>query len=398
FVTYANLDNWQPQQGVATSEMPLIDRWALARLNSLVRDVTEMLEQYDLYGPTREIARFVEDLSNWYVRRNRRRFWKAESDQDKHAAYQTLYTCLVTVAKLLAPFTPFVSEALYQNLVAGQDATAPESVHIAAWPVAGEALIDTQLIDDMALLLETVSLGRSARQTAGQRIRQPLSELLVRLTRNNVSTESLRRFESELREELNIKSVRFLSVEDGLVEYYFKPNLPVLGKKHGRLIPAIKTTLNGLTGEAATQAAHRLEAGQPIEIEAAGQRLQLGPNDVLMSATSPKGYQVAEADGLVVALNTTLTPELVREGLARDLVRLVQDARKSAGFSISDRVQILLEPRDDLDLAPVLASYGDYIRAETLATSLQVGTAHNGYHTTEVELEGGHAVIALQRS
>lgn len=396
FVTYANLDGWSPNGTGA--ELQLIDRWALARLNSLVRAVTGMLDDYDIYGPTRELARFVEDLSNWYVRRNRRRFWKAESDQDKHAAYQTLYTCLMTLAKLFAPFMPFVSEALYQNLVAGQDAEAPESVHVSAWPQVDEGLLDRQLVDDMALLLETVGLGRSARQMAGLRIRQPLSELLVRLTRNNASVESLRRFEGELREELNVKSVRFLAVEDGLVEYYFKPNLPVVGKKHGRLIPAIKAALTALTGEAATQAAHTLEAGQPIELEVNGQRLRLEPNDVLMSATSPTGYQVAESDGLVVALNTTLTPELAQEGVARDLVRLVQDARKSAGFAISDRITIQLQPHNGLDLAPVLAHFGDYIRAETLATSLTAGPATNGYQTSEADLEGGKIVIALKRS
>jgi isoleucyl-tRNA synthetase len=397
FVTYANLDGWQPGKKVEQSGLQLIDRWALARLNNLVRDVTEMFERYDLYGPTREITRFIEELSNWYVRRNRRRFWKAESDQDKLAAYQTLYTCLVTVAKLLAPFTPFISETIYQNLVTREDSSAPESVHIADWPHVDETLIDPQLITDMALLLETVSLGRSARQTAGLRVRQPLSELLVRLTRNNASAESLRRFEYELREELNIKQVRLLAVEDGLVEYYFKPNLPVLGKKHGKLIPAIRTALSALTGQAATQAAHQLEAGQAIEVLVNGEALRLEPNDVLISATSPAGYQVADSDGLVVALNTTLTPELVQEGLARDLVRLVQDARKSAGFAISDRIKILLEAQE-LDLTPVLASYGDYIRAETLANSLEVGNAQNGFHRSQVELEGGSAVIALQRA
>ncbi|MBE3558457.1 MAG: isoleucine--tRNA ligase [Ktedonobacteraceae bacterium] len=403
FVTYANVDGWQsPMQGDRRSvELQLIDRWALARLNALVRDVTEMLEHYDIYGPTRELERFVEDLSNWYVRRNRRRFWKAENDSDKHAAYLTLYTCLVTVAKLLAPFTPHVSEALYRNLVAEQNPAAPESVHLAAWPEYDVSSIDEKLISDMDLLLETVSLGRAARQNAGLRVRQPLSELLVRVTRHDADAGALRRFEDELREELNVKQVRFLGVEDGLVEYYFRPNLPVLGKKYGRLIPAIKSALSELKGEAATRAAHTLESGQSIEVEAGGQKLQLGPNEVLISATSPEGYAVAESEGLVVALNTSLTPELMREGLARDLVRLIQDARKSAGFAITDRIHVRLQPHngaDNLDLAAVLADYGDYISAETLANSLRPGLDGAGYYTTDVELEGGRATIAIKRS
>ncbi|GHO69960.1 isoleucine--tRNA ligase [Ktedonobacter sp. SOSP1-52] len=400
FVTYANIDGWQaPTEGdpFAGVELQLIDRWILARLNALIGDVTGMLDNYDIHGPTRQMVSFIEDLSNWYVRRNRRRFWKAESDQDKHAAYLTLYTCLTTLAKLLAPFTPYVSESLYQNLVASQNASAPQSVHMAEWPVADPARLDSQLVTDMGLLLETVNLGRSARQNASLRIRQPLSELLIRLTRSNATVEGLRRFESELRDELNIKSVRFLGVEDGLVEYYFKPNLPVLGKKHGRLIPQVRSALSALTGEVATQAAHKLEKGESVAIEVNGQELQLVSEDVLVFATSPEGYAVAESDGLVVALNTTVSPELAQEGIARDLVRLIQDARKSAGFSITDRIQVRLQPEGKLDLQAVLNSHSSVISSETLANSLELGASNGGYHTTTAELEGGNVVIAVQR-
>ncbi|GHO59783.1 isoleucine--tRNA ligase [Ktedonobacter robiniae] len=400
FVTYANIDGWQaPTEGdpFAGAELQLIDHWILARLNALIGDVTGMLDNYDIHGPTRQMVSFIEDLSNWYVRRNRRRFWKAESDQDKHAAYLTLYTCLTTLAKLMAPFTPYVSESLYQNLVASQNPSAPQSVHMAEWPVANPARLDSQLVTDMGLLLETVNLGRSARQNASLRIRQPLSELLIRLTRSNATVEGLRRFESELRDELNIKSVRFLGVEDGLVEYYFKPNLPVLGKKHGRLIPQVRSALSALTGEAATQAAHKLEKGESVAIEVNGQELQLVSEDVLVFATSPEGYAVAESDGLVVALNTTVSPELAQEGIARDLVRLIQDARKSAGFSITDRIQVRLQPEGKLDLQAVLNSHSSVISSETLANSLELGASNGGYHTTIAELEGGNVTIAVQR-
>ena len=282
FVTYARVDGWQPPtegDPFAGLELPLIDTWMLGRLNSLVSEVTTLLENFDIHLPTRALERFVEELSNWYVRRNRRRFWKAENDFDKQAAYLTLYTCLKTLALVLAPFMPYVSEALYQNLVVGYDASALESVHLAPWPETATSLIDLQLLDDMAVLLEAVRLGRSVRQAAGLRVRQPLSEMLVRATKKS---EGLRRFESELREELNVKRLRLLGVDEGLVEYHFKPNLPVVGKRYGRLIPAIKAALSSLSGERATAAARMLEKGEAIELAVDGQVLQLQPDEVLI--------------------------------------------------------------------------------------------------------------------
>jgi isoleucyl-tRNA synthetase len=396
FVTYAGLDRWQPPADGEPPEkdrLQPIDRWALARLNALVRDVSAMLADYDIHGPARAIEEFVEELSNWYVRRNRRRFWKAEDDDDKQAAYSTLYTCLTTLSRLMAPFAPFVSEALYQNLVAGNDSAAPASVHLADWPVADLALIDEDLLADTAVLLEAASLGRSARRNAGLRLRQPLSELLVRTPRG----DRLRRFEDELRDELNVKAVRFLDPRDGLVEYRFRPNLPVVGRKFGKLIPALKAVLESLRGEAASSAAHAVEEGRSFAIEVDGQTIELQPNEVLMEATSPPGYEVAEGNGVLVALNTTVTPELRREGEARDLVRFIQDARKVADFAIADRVSVTIKPSGDLDLASVLAEYDHYIRTETLANSLVVGPPEEGARTVEAELDGGVATIGVRR-
>jgi isoleucyl-tRNA synthetase len=372
----------------------LIDKWMLSRLNSLVSEVTTLLENFDIHLPTRALERFVEELSNWYVRRNRRRFWKAENDSDKQAAYLTLSTCLKTLALLLAPFLPYVSEALYQNLVAGSDASAPESAHLAPWPETATSFVDEQLLDDMAVLLEAASLGRSVRQAAGLRVRQPLSEMLVRATKKS---EGLRRFESELREELNVKRLRFLSVDEGLVEYHFKPNLPVVDKRYGRLIPAIRAALASLTGERATAAARTLEKGEAIELAVDGQVLHLEPDEVLIQASSPQGYAVAEGNGLLIALKTTVTAELQREGTARDLVRLIQDARKGADLEITDRIDVTLQP-EGIDLVPVLAEYEAYIRAETLAHSLRLASPAQGASTTTVELERGSVTIGLSRS
>ena len=282
FVTYAE-SGWLDCRELGTgygglerrSSQSPIDRWALSRLNALVRDVTEGLDNYDIHAPAKAIEGFVEELSNWYVRRNRRRFWKAEDDADKDAAYQTLYTCLTTLARLVAPFMPFVSEAMYQNLGQGMGdgwgsadgaqrsrsrTATPESVHLAAWPEYNAALIDDDLLADTALLLNAISLGRAARRGAGLKVRQPLGELWVRVPTG--AAEGLRRFEADLRDELNVKSIRYLDSSADLVEYRFKPNLRVVGKKYGKLVPALTAALRELNGDAARDAARAIEAGQ----------------------------------------------------------------------------------------------------------------------------------------
>lgn len=400
FVLYANIDGWQPPVGEQSwdgVELQLIDRWALAHLNVLVDNVTEMLEHYDIFGPTREIERFIQALSNWYVRRNRRRFWKSESDSEKQAAYLTLYTCLTTLTRLVAPFMPYISESLYQNLVISHDRNAPESVHLADFPVANPAMIDHQLLHDMDLLIEIVRLGRAARQAAGLRVRQPLSELLVWTPRLQSNASDMSRFEGELREELNVGRVRFLGVEDGLVEYSFKPNLPVLGKRYRHLIPHIRTALRELNGEAAATVARQLEANQPIELQLDEQVLQLQPDDVLVTATSPAGYAFAEEEGLVVALNTALTPELFQEGVARDLVRLIQAARRTAGFALTDHIDLVLHPHTEQRLESLLDTYGEYICSETLASTLTLGSLPPGFFAVEMKLEGERVTLGVQR-
>src|SRR5260370_9771 len=293
---------------------------------------------------------------------------------------------------LLTLWNTYSFFVLYGNLVAKQDPSAPESVHLASWPEANPALIDRQLLADADLLLECVSLARSARRNANLRVRQPLSELLIRVPRGNTG---LHRFVDELQEELNVKEVRFLEVGDELVTYRFKPNLPVAGKKYGRLVPKIKHALESLSGQAAAEAAYALEAEQPIEIQFDGQTIQLEPGEVLVEATSPSGYAVAEGNGLLVALNTALTPELKLEGQARDLVRFIQDARKTAGLAITDRIHLTLQPAEGLDVTPMLAAHSDFIRSETLADSLAVGPIGEGNYTTEVEFDGGAVMIGI---
>jgi isoleucyl-tRNA synthetase len=335
----------------------------------------------------------VEELSNWYVRRNRRRFWKAEDDADKQAAYLTLYACLTTLARLLAPFMPYLSEELYRNLVLDQVDGAPESVHLADYPDVDAAWIDEQLLADTGVLMETVSLARAARRSANLRVRQPLSELLVRVS----GGDGLHRFEDELRDELNVKAVRFIAGGDELVEHRFMPNLRVVGKKYGKRVPGIKRALEALQGEAATAAAHRVEEGYPLEVQVDGETLQLEPSEVLMTTTSPEGYAVAEENGVLVALNTRLTPDLILEGQARDLVRFIQDSRKSAGCAITDRIRVTLQPERGQDPEPLLSTYGDYIRGETLADSLTIDPPEEGAYTAQIELLDGPVLLGLRR-
>ncbi len=402
FVTYANLDGWQPSdQKIDQEALTPIDRWALARLNALVRDVTANLESYDVTGAARDIEAFVDELSNWYVRRNRRRFWKAESDADKQAAYQTLYTCLLTVTKLSAPFIPFISEAMYQNLAGlHNEATKgaqPESVHLAPWPVCDTSLLDERMVADTETLLTAVGLGRAARKSAGIKVRQPLKELWVRAP-TTAATEGLRRFEAELRDELNIKSVRYLDTTTSLVEYRFKPNLRLVGKKYGKLVPALSAALRELSGDAARDAALAVEEGRNVTLTVDGQTLELLPEELLVETSSPEGYAVAEADGVLVALDTSLTPELIEEGLARELVRNIQDARKSANFDISDRIAVYLGGvAENATIEQVVQKWGDYIRAETLADDLLLTEPADNAHVETLELDGQNIRVGVVR-
>ncbi|HEX6292284.1 MAG TPA: isoleucine--tRNA ligase [Herpetosiphonaceae bacterium] len=410
FVTYANLDGWKPAQGTAATEgLQDIDRWALASLNKLVAEVTADLADYDIYQPTKRIETFVEELSNWYVRRNRRRFWKSESDADKNAAYSTLYTCLVTLAKLLAPFTPFLSEAMYRNLVAEHHPEgtrdAPVSVHLAPWPTVDEAAIDQQLLDDTETLLHAVTAGRAARKQSGVKVRQPLQSLLVRAP-TATQTNALRRFEEELRDELNVKAVRYLGPAGnpgaGMVEYRFKPNLKLVGKKYGKQVPSIKAALEQLSGSDAAEAGRRAEAGQPIALTVDGQPLELLAEEVLVESSSPEGYAVAEDGGVLVALDTTLTDELRQEGAARDLVRVIQDARKEAGFEIADRIELYLSGlgahHEGVSLDQVVERYGSYIKGETLAKALHLGAVPQQGHVMKVEIGGVPLEIGILRA
>ena len=364
FVTYANIDKWTPA-GTKPVDYSLLDRWIRSTLHTLVRDVTEALEHYDVLGATRPVQTFVEQLSNWYLRRSRRRFWKSESDADKQAAYATLYECLVTISKLLAPTMPFIADELYMNLVGSIDSNAAESVHLAAWPEYDERAIDEPLNYEMSVVMRLTTLGHAARNKANRKVRQPLSE--VAFTVGNLDEERiLQKYSDILSDELNVKHVRALNAAGEAVDYSLNPLPKQLGQKYGSLYPEIRRIITGMDVE---DTARQLLAGYSVSIEAGGKVLEILPEEVEVRLQAREGYSVAAEGAYLAALVTELTPELIAEGLAREFVRRVQDLRKSADFDIADRIHISYTATSNLERA--VEAYKEYIQIETLALSLR---------------------------
>ncbi|NWG07938.1 MAG: isoleucine--tRNA ligase [Chloroflexi bacterium] len=365
FVTYANLDKpTVTTLPIATSDL---DRWLLSELNVLVRNVTEAYEQYDVPNATRPIEAFVEKLSTWYLRRSRRRFWKSESDSDKQAAYSTLYTALVTVAKLLAPAMPFLAEEMYQNLVRSVDDTAPESVHLAKWPEVLPEMIDESLNRDMDLVMKLVSLGHSARQKANRKVRQPLAEVAFSLGNAN-ERKAVETHADLFMDELNVKKVRLLDASTEALSHTVKPLPKQLGQKYGNKFPAIQKAILAMNAE---DVARTLMAGQPLKVTLDGAVYVVLPEEVEVKAQAKEGFAVAEDGPYVAALVTELTPELIQEGLAREFVRRVQDLRKSADLDVADRIELFVEASAGLRSA--IEAHRDYITAETLTSTLVFG-------------------------
>ncbi len=391
FVLYANLDKPALKQNLVVSERPEIDRWLIAKVNHLTKEVTEVLENYDPTLASRLCRDFVVDnLSNWYIRRNRRRFWKSESDIDKLAAYKTLYETLVTIAKLIAPMAPFVSESLYQNLVLSLDETSAESVHLSQWPEYDDALIDEDLLRDMNALVQVIELGRSARAASKVKMRQPLPEALIRV-RSQAELSGLKRLEGQILEELNVKAVKYLDIAAEFVSYKIKPNLPLVGKRLGKLIPELKKKLAEVDGRVI---AANVREGKETVIELVGERYSFEPEDFLLEPQSPEGYVAAEEGGYLAALNITLTPELLAEGLARDVIRVVQNARKNADLEVSDHIRLGLNTEGRLKEAVII--HQNTIAHEVLAKELQMGKIKESYFES-IELEGQRLEITIRK-
>ena len=395
FVMYANLDNWSPKGTIPpVSERSELDRFVIAELHQLVKQVTEAFDTYDVPGATRPVQNFVEMLSNWYVRLSRRRFWKGESDADKLSAYATLYECLTTVIKLIAPTMPFVSDAIYRNLVVGMDENAAESVHLALWPEYDQALIDQNLLDDMRLVQRLVSLGRAARETVKIGVRQPLASARFAV-QGAKEARALARHAELIAAELNVKQVLSLEGAGDVVSYKLNPLPSALGKKFGKDFPRVQKALREGTPEDVRRWAETLLGGANISVELDGQTFEAAPAEVQVLREAGAGYAIAEEGGYLVALDTTLTEDLIREGLAREVVRRVQRMRQDADFNVSDHIALRYKASDKL--AQAIQQYAEYIGGETLSDSLDAGEPNGGFHSEQFEIDGESLMVGVKR-
>jgi isoleucyl-tRNA synthetase len=359
YVQYANL---APEGGAAAYETEL-DRWIRSRLSATTERVIERMDDYDTTFAGRAIAEFVDDLSNWYVRLSRRRFWRG----DDPAAFETLRHCLVVVSQLLAPLTPFVTDEIYDNL----DGSEP-SIHLSDFPEPGPR--DEQLEWRMQVVRDAVELGRAARGHAKMKVRQPLREVVV--VAADRERDAIEGLESLLVDELNVKSVRYVSEADELGRFELKPNWRALGPRFGKQMPQVAAAISALDPT-------RLRAGERVGINFNGQEHEIGPEDVTLVLQPLDGYQVERSGTHAVALNLELDPELRREGLAREVVHAVQAARKNAGFEVEDRISLTLG--GDEELLAAAREHEDYVAGETLATSLTFDGAQGDSESTEIE-------------
>ena len=399
FITYANLD--KPDLNATEAALSRdakgrkngndLDRWLLSTLNSLVRDVTKAYETYDVQGATRPIEAFVETLSTWYLRRSRRRFWKSESDKDKQAAYSTLYTALVTLAKLLAPAMPFLADELYRNLVCSLNDKAPESVHLAKWPKADETMIDEALNNEMALVMKLVSLGHNARQKANRKVRQPLAEAAFALARRE-ERHAVETYAELITDELNVKNVRLLDASDEVASFVVKPLPKQLGMKYGNKFPALAKAISALD---AGNLAPDFLAGRPVKVIMDGQEYDILPEEVEVRAQAKEGFTVAADGPYLTALVTELTPELILEGLAREFVRRLQDLRKTSGLDVADRIRVEVNATSHLKEA--IEANRDYVTTETLTVELSLADLDPESAVAAEEFDGEKMTIKLEK-
>jgi isoleucyl-tRNA synthetase len=399
FVTYANIDGWTP-----TSQGPQsltdLDRWIRSRLNQLIRDVSERLDKYEPDGAAEAVNVFLDDLSNWYLRRSRRRFWakagaNAASDAEKAAAYPTLYQTLVTLSKLLAPFIPFVTEVIYQNLVRTHDDKAPESVHHCRWPEVSDDQLDFGLMQEMELVKSMVSLGHAARNKAQRKLRQPLAEAAFFSGRSQVG-DAVQRYADLLREELNVKNVRVLDALEGVVRVELKPLPMQLGQKYQDQFPAVRTAIQALSDDDVRHTALALFAGEEgFPLIVSGERLLIMAGEVEVEMSGVAGY-VAAADGpMLAAVQSELSPALELEGLAREVVRRIQELRKQADFDVDDRIELQFKATSRLQEA--IEAHRAYIQGEILAERMLSSEEPSGERNASHSFEGEDLEIAVRR-
>ncbi len=391
FTLYADIDRFDPRvHGIAVGERTAMDRWLISRLNSLVAGVEAELDQYEITRAARAIQNFViEDLSNWYVRRSRRRYWRKDMDDDKRAAYATLYEVLVSLSKVIAPFLPFVADEIYRHLVLPVDADAPESVHLALYPETDASLVDEDLERAMGAVVKCVGLVRAARNRTRIRVKQPLSEVKLSLG-EKVDREVFASLVGHLKEEVNVKEVVLAEGLRKYVEYEVVPRFDVLGPRLGDRVKA----LAGALGSLDAASVERLERGSGVTVEVDGDEIEVGPDEVEVRKTERPGFAF-ETDGVnSVVLNLTITPELLAEGYAREIVSKIQNLRKQSGFDVTDKIRIFIEGGERT--ADALARHADHIKRETLAESLATEIPA-GAEPVEVRVGDESARVVLER-
>jgi len=388
FITYANTDNWDPKtsQQVPLDQRLRIDRWIISRLQSMFSDVNREMEAYRLYNVVPALLTFIDDLTNWYIRRSRRRFWKSENDADKNAAYTTLYEVLLSLVKALAPFMPFITEEIFQNLSGHHQKGKTASVHHEDYPMANSDLQDQDLERAMATVRTVVNLGRSLRTRHKVKIRQPLCEIRV-VTRDADERALAASFDALVREELNVKEVKVSSEESQLVTYSARPNLPVLGRRCGKKLKEMTPQIAALSSKALAE----MFAGKTVEI--CGE--VLGEDDLLIDRVEQDGLAVANEGSITVALNLEITSELRAEGNARELVNRIQNMRKEAGYHVSDRIHVHVECDDAL--WKDLECYRDYLASEVLALTFERGDAA-GDATDTWDINGIEAAVTIRKA
>ena len=391
FATYAAVDKFSPLEvNIKDSHLTLLDQWILAKSNLLVKEAVSAFDSYRVDKFIQKFERFLDDLSNWYIRRNRRRFWKSENDADKEAAYHTLYHVLLTSVKIIAPILPFMSEKIYQNLVCNIDKNLPESVHLCEYPEIDDQKIDQKMIDQVDAIRKMVELGRSARNKAELKIRQPLQELCFHLNDNSIK-EFVIENQNIILEELNVKNIKYVDSTDKLIGYIIKPNLPFIGQDYGKELPKIKDAISKMDSD---KIVSDINQDGEVAIHLESKTINLKRDAFLIDKESKEGY-TSESDGnITVGLTTELSEKLVQEGIARDVIRHVQIMRKNANFAVEDRINIY--GSFDGEIGDAIKANEDYFKNETLTVNM-IDEFQSGEYEESFEIKGTRIKISINR-
>ncbi|MBQ4362318.1 MAG: class I tRNA ligase family protein, partial [Lachnospiraceae bacterium] len=386
YVLYANIDEFDPtKHELDTASLTQMDRWILSKLNTVVGQVDDNLANYRIPEAARALQNFVEELSNWYVRRCRERFWAKGMEQDKVNAYMTLYTALTTIAKAAAPMIPFMTESIYQNLVRSVDQDAPKSIHLCDFPEVDESMIDEELEQKMDEVLQIVTLGRACRNAANIKNRQPIGRMLVKAERELPDD-----FAQIILDELNVKNIEFVDDAGQYIGYEFKPQMRILGPKYGKLLGAIRKALSEVDG---AEAMAELKETGTLTIDAGGEKISLTEEELLISTKQVEGFAAEQDRGVTVVLDTNLTDELLEEGFVREIISKVQTMRKEADFEVTDHIRVTYDGSDKVK--EVMDANRALIAGEVLADALEQGEAR-GY-TKEWKINGEEAVFGVEK-